>query len=409
MKKKKEYKDIKDFCKHYLGHIKIDKRLYKQLQSFRYTWATKNNDYIDFLGSKLFGVHVIKFSKQDDEHLLEDLLDLEKPMDIQKDIYNVPMMKKEYKIASNIIYQFLMYIAHKFMTSKTLPKDIREKGVREACLIMQYRMFTSLYAPRFQYPCPEHIAVAVYNKLSHSFILKKVDNWQGLFDYRVEICLNRHKVNHKQLVVFDTDNSIRLLSSVQTKLRGNVNELYGVLIDVLEKDEYHTLESSTYIGGENDLEQLKDNTVGTSVYINNVKNIVYSPNDFIDMETLKIVASTFNKIDESDINKFLHCMSDDRFIDRNELLPMIESIMLISFNYLQRTDVNIEDRKYIPKALVNIRFYWSSSKVNNKEMRDIKDKLNKLAYKCTGRKTGWFLITLVISYITYIFLRSLKK
>jgi len=49
-------------------------------------------------------------------------------------------------------------------------------------------------------------------------------------------------------------------------------------------------------------------------------------------------------------------------------------------------------------------------KINNTELYDkVKEELFDLAHRSTGRKTGWLLTSLLLSFITYTFLRSLKK
>jgi len=169
------------------------------------------------------------------------------------------------------------------------------------------------------------------------------------------------------------------------------------------------IESSTYVGGENNLEQVSEKTVGDGLYVNTLVGISQQPNDFIDDETVNIVASTFLNIPKEDILKFLKCMSDDKFIDVTLLHKTIRESLILSFSYLRRNNINIEQRETIPKALIAVRYYWASSKVKDSDIVRIKEILSKKVKVCTGRKTNWYLITLTLTYVIYIFLRSLKK
>jgi len=404
-----KYKDIKDFMAIKLKHIKINSKLTKRIRQFRYEWSAKSDDYLDFLGSNLLGVHYIRFSELDNIKLMNDTLHIEDYSILQKEIFDVPDMKKKYKVASNIIYQVLMYLAYRYLKSKDLSKDERENGIRELFLLMEYKMFTSLYSRYFIYQTPEPIAVTVYNRLSHKYLIKNLENWQELFEYRVNILLEKNSVNNKQLSNYNTLNSIALISAIQTKLRGNVKEIYVELIDVIENDDIMKIESSTYVGGEAGVEQGKEVTIGNHIYINRIKQIAQQKHDFIDNETIKIVSTLFNNVDEDLIKKFLICMTNDKFIQHDELQKIIETSMLISFAYLQRMNVNVENKETIPKALINIRFYWASSKVKNEEMNTIKGRLAVKAKECINRKTNWLLTTLALSYVIYIYLRSMKK
>lgn len=404
-----EYKDIKDFFSEKLEKVKVDKRLIKQLTDFRFKWCTKTEQHIEFLGSNLLGVHKIIFSELDKEMLLSGIFKINRIDILQDDIYKVNEMEEKFTVASNIVYQVLMYTAYRFTKSDLKLKD-KQSGIRECCLLMQYRMMSSLYnSPRFLYRVPEYIANTVYNKLSNKFLIKRLNNWQELFEYRVDKCLDKETVNFKQMNKYNTLESINLISAIQTKLRGNVNENYSVLVDVIDNDESIHEQSSTFIGGENDLVQGRERTVGYSSYINNITHTMQQPNNFIDNQTIEIVCSTINSIEEDDLRKFLNCMSDDKFNDYNKLSEIVEQAMLVSFNYLDRTGVNIEQREQLPKATINVRFYWSSSKVVNEKMAEVKKYLVEKARECTGRKTSWLLAALSIAYVLYIFLRSAKK
>jgi len=404
-----KYKDIKMFFKTNVPDLKASKSMTRQLKEFRLNWSTKSDEYIDFLGSNLLGVHKIVFSALDDDMLMIDVLNVTNRDILQKDIYNVPGVKKNFKIASNIIYQTLTYLGHLYEIDKTLTRDDKDAGIKEICLLIQYRMFSSLYYNNFKFTVPESIATTVYNNLSHKFLIKQVNSWQEAFMHRVDNCLNPKNPMYKRFVKLDTLDSIRILSGIQTKLRGQIKYIYRVLAKVTEESSAVIQESSTFTGGENNETQMKSLTGGAGRYINNIKSIALQTNDFIDIETVDIVTSLFNNIEKDTVYKFLKCISNpDKIKDTDKLLKVVEDIILISFEYLQRSDINIEKREYIPKALILIRYYFSSSKVKNETMTNIKDYLATEAKICTGKKTSWVLTTLALIYINYIFLRSLK-
>jgi len=406
----KKYRDIKDFFKKNLPHIKASESLMRKLREFRLDWSTKSDDYIDFLGSKLLGVHMIRFSDLDNDKLMVETLNIPNWRELQDEIYEVPGIEKNFKIGSDIVYQTLAYIAHLFLLDNHLNKKIKENGVREACLIMQYRMFSSLYSWYFKYSTTETIATTVYNKLSHKYLIKQLPNWQKVFEYRVENCLDKKSPNYKKLKRFNTQDAVRLVSDIQTKLREQVKQIYKILIDVLEKKEVMEVEDSTYVGGENDEEQIKDKTTGKFNYIVNIKNIVFNKNEIIDENLVKFIDRIVPNINEHILKQFIICVSETKDEkQQKEVLKIVEDILLISLDYLQRININIEKREYIPKALMAIKNYWSSSKVSLQRMKEIKEYINKLAYACTGKKTSWLLVSLTIGYITYIFGRSLKK
>jgi len=416
------YKDIKTFFKKELPNLKVDRKLIKNLRTFRLNWSTKNDEYIDFLGSKLLGLHTIRFSYLDDEKLMKDTLGIDNWKILQNKIvyrtkeknrkiveeYGVRGVEKNFKIASDIIYQTLMYIAHE----STLLKDkkLKEEGVREACLIMQYRMISSIYSWYFKYNTTEAIATTVYNKLSHKYLIKQHNNWQEVFEYRVKNCLDPKSPNYKKLHNYNTEDAIRLISDIQTKLREQVKQIYKILIEVKEKNEIIKQESSTFVGGEKNEEQVKDISSSSLNYVINIKKIIFNKNDFINKDMIKVIDKLVPNINESIMLKYLSCVSDIKDEqDQKQIYSYVETIVIKDLEYLQRINLNIEQRENIYKAISLIKNYWSSSKVKDPEMKEIKNYFNKLAFTCTGKKTSWLLVSLAIGIITYIFLMSLKK
>jgi len=416
-----KYNSIKDFFDYLLKDIKFDYDLFTQLRKFRLAWSTKNDEYISFLGSHLLGVHDISFSSIDDDNLLAiyniDDLDF-----IQNDFYKVKGVIKSHKVASNVIYNLLMYTAHRFLTNKKLKEKDRISYAAEPCLIMQYKMFTSVYNHYFKYKVSENIAESVYNRLSHKFIIKQVNSWQDVFAKRTLDCISHNGSNYKRLLRYTTDDALRVVIDIQTKIRSGIQTIYKVLIKVLEEGDIIESDQATFVGGEKEEKQIKDIETGQHKYINNLLHIAYNTNDFIDNNAVKVVDNMVSNVNKDLIIKFLKCMSDKDFIDKygkefSKILGkdikdphsyVLREIMLIDIEYLQRYDININDKTKLPKMLIMIKNYWSSSKVNNENMKKIKAYLNSLATVCTKKKTKWLITSLVIAYVTYVFLRSMK-
>ena len=337
-----------------------------------------------------------------------DTLKIPNWKELQKEIYEVPGIEKNFKVASDIIYQTLTYIAHLFFKHKD--KKLRENGVREACLIMQYRMMSSLIAWYFKFNTTEAIATTVYNKLSHKYLIKQHRNWQEVFEYRVKNCLDKKSPNYKKLDRYNTEDAIRIISDIQTKLREQVKQIYKILIDILEKNDIIQQESSTFVGGEKEEEQIKSVTSTNIDYITIIKNSIFNKNDFVIDDLIKVVDSLVPNSTFDLLKQTLNCISDtDDEKEKQKILIYAEEVIVISLDYLQRINLNIRDRKYIPKALVLIKNYWSSSKVKNPTMEEIKKYFREKSFKCTGKKTSWLLVSLSIAVVVYIFLRSLKQ
>ncbi len=417
----KRYESIKNFFEYWLKDIKFDKELYLKLRNFRLAWSTKNDEYIDFLGSHLLGVHDISFSSIDDDNLMS-IFEIDDIDTLQKDFYKVKGIIKSHKVASNVIYHILTYTTHKFLTNKKLKEKERITFASEPCLIMQYKMFTSIYNHYFRYRVNESVAETVYNKLTYKYIIKQVNSWQETFTRRALDCISPKGPNYKRLIRYTTEDAIRVVIDIQTKIRSSIKTIYTVLIKVLEEGDIIQSDQTTFVGGEKEEKQIKDIETGQHRYINNILHVAYSPNDFIDMNGVKIVDNMVSNVNSDLIVKFLKCMSNKEFIEeygnkfkkilgddiKDPHTEVLKKILLIDIEYLQRYDINISDKSKLPKMIVMIKNYWSSSKVNNEDMKKIKSFLSNMAVMCTKKKTKWLITSLVIAYVTYIFLRSMK-
>ena len=403
------YKDIKQFFKKNASHLVPSNKLTKQLKTFRLTWSTKSDEYIDFLGSNLLGVYNIKFSKIDDDLLMESTLRISNYEKLQKEIFKVKGIEKNFNIGSNIIYQTLLYLIYKYITSKDLNKEEREAGIYESCLIMQYRMFTSLHSHYFvKYNIPEYIASDVYNKLSNKFLIKKLDSWQEVFKYRTNLCLEKNTPINSKFRTLTTKDSLDALANIQTNIREQIKSIYSVLLDVLEKDDILMQDKATFIGGDDHREQLKDADINVYKTINQMKAIAVNSNDFIDRDSMLIVLSLFNKTKFDEFYAILNNMSNIEEVKIEDIENIVEQIILISYTYLNRIGINIGQRENIPKALTAIKFYWSSSKVKNDALIQVKEDVKKHILMGIKIKTKWLISSYVLAYITYVFLRSVK-
>jgi len=400
------YSNVKEFFDSYFYKIKFDKHFIKKLKLFRLRWSTKDDEYIEFLGSNLVGVHSIRFSKLDDEELMSyyGIRDIVK---FQKDFYNVEGIDKNHKIGSNVIYHTLIYTAYRFLINKELKEDEKINGIREACLILQYRMFSSLYSHYFKYSVDENTALAVYERLSHKFLIKKLGSWQEVFEYRTKDCTDKNATNRNKLINYNTKNAELIITDIQTKLRSMLLTIYNVLVEVVKEKSSIQTESSTYVGGERDEKQVSSKDT-LAKYVSVIQHVAYNPNDFIDLDLVKVIDSLFNNVNQNIILKFLACMTDEKKNDPKHYFKILELIVSISLDYLQKMNINIEDRSNITRALILIKNYWSGSKVKSKDIDTVKRYLQKKAKICTGKRTKWIISSLTIAFICYIFLRMLK-
>jgi len=416
----KKYKDVKSFFKSELS-INIDSGFLNKIRNFRLSWINKSDEYIEFLGSNLVGAHTIRFSENDDDKLANDVYDLPGFKDIQKEFYKVNDINKSFKVTSNVIYNILTYSAADAYNSNVTSKEFKEKVVKETMLIMQYKMFSSLYFRYFNYKVDNNIATTVYEHLSHKFIIKKKHSWGEVFNYRVETILDKHNPNNKRLRRFTTEDSVRIISDIQTKNRSLLIAIYGVLVQVKEEKEIIKQQDSTFIGGEANEKQVKEVNNDAFNYINKIQNIKYNKNDFIDTDIITVIDKLFPNTNKDILSTMISNVCEQKLHnklkvtikkyknDKDPYNELLKDILILSFDYLNRLNLNITEVNNLPKSILLLKNYWSSSKVNNKDMKEVKKYIYYLSMITTGRKTKWILSTTTIMFILYIYIKALKK
>ncbi len=399
---------IKEFFK--LNKITVDKKLYKKLHTFRVTWATKSEDSLNFLGGKLLGVDKFTFSLLDDDMLASDVFGYDYMDALQKDFYEVEEVNKEFKIISNLYYQTLFYIASTALRDKSLNKELKEDIVKEAVLIMEYKMFSSMYNRSFSFNVPSHIALQVYNKLNRKHLIKRYDNWNAVFVSRAEKVLVKDNLFNDRLLDYTLNHANRFISGLQVKLKSQLKIAFRVLLDVKDNDETLLIDSNTFVNADG-VKQLVDSVDGINKNIEYMISISLHKEDFIHNDIVEIMTVMFKKIKRELIYKLLIGMSDEKYVksidDHNKL---IREILILSYSYLQRINIDISDPTQLEKALVSIRYFFSSStaKSADGDLNGLREQLKKKVKLIMGIKGGWKQATLVQVYLVYVFLRNTR-
>lgn len=414
--------EVEIFFDNELKHLKFDRKLIKKLNNFRLLWSTKSDEYLDFLGSNLFGVHTIRFSAIDERNLYNLVYGIENPNEMQKRLYEVEGIEKSFNVTSNLINHLLTYTMYRFHHSDMRKRD-KKQGIIEACLIMQYRFTASIFYDYFKYTVKESIAITLYERLSHKYLIKQLGSWQAVFLHRAKSCTEKNEVNYRKLDRYTTEDAVRVISDIQTKVRRNIVNMYSELVKVIEEDNIVQQSNATFLDLEGekivaDVSNLPDKMIHT------ITLAAYNESEFLDRKINAIILNIFPNIKERNLIKFIKDITDKDMhrddkkyykllgYDKKETpdlyLKVLEDIIKLNVIYLQRMNININDLRNIGTIISLVKNYWSSGRVTDQRVKNIKRYLIIFARNTTGVKTNWFTTTLAISFILYIQIKSLK-
>ena len=246
------YSDINNFFGRY---ITVDNELMKRIKQFRMEWAIKkidsNTSNLDFLSGVTMGVQRVRFSTMDEGILFREVLRIDGPV-LQKELYRVKGINKDWAVSRNIIYQTLLYIIKE--------AEIRNYDVeliKEVYYVMAYKMITSMLSTRFKdFTLDPRIANLVVEKMSGKFILKQLGSWHKYFEYRASFILPGSKLAEKMMKKYDVELSIDILSYIQGTIKSTVNRVYSVIVEVYNSD--NTIDTNTMLKLENEEMVLSD-------------------------------------------------------------------------------------------------------------------------------------------------------
>ena len=395
---------IQDVMKAHIN-VTIDKEYYNKLNRYRLGWCNKSNDYTQFLGSNLTGVHVIRFSDYDEDKLFVDLLNVDKTT-LETELHNLKEVKKERNISSDVYYLTTIYMIYLTSISR-IPQELKNDIIEEHYYLLAYKMMSSLYTHYFKFPVEPSIAKAVYEKLSNHFIIKTEGSWQKVFEYRAKNDILPGGLWYKRLVKFDTNMAIKIANDLQGRLREILKFIYKVLIQV--KDANSKISSSSLIESDDESgESIKDNPNRSDTHIAYLTSIFNKTTDFVNDDLIYLINQFYKNVNVEHLTKTLRYMSENIELNK-EKFNVVETILLNTFEYINKKDITHEYNKHIGVILLYIKGVWSTSSVKDKDIIECKKYLNEVVKRATGIKTQWYITGIVISIAMYVFARSVYR
>lgn len=394
------YGNLKELYEAYF-HRPFDDKLYNDIKMFRINWAQKEDQYIEFLGGNTLGSQAIRFSVKDDEMLIVDTLNMD-ITSLQYDLNNTKGITKGRAAETNVIYQTLIYLMHGFTNSKLISKKNKEEALKECYYIFAYKKFSSLMFYYFKFPAEDSISKVVYEKLSNKFLIKKLNNWQEVFEYRAKDVLPGN-IHSNRLKDYDTQDAIRIILDLQTKLNDMFKNIFAVTMQVRNSNE--RIVSDSLITTIEDNEEIKSLSNNPDKYAKYVMSIIRSKSDYVKYDLVNLIASQFNKLPTKTLYEFLSIVCD---MDNKIISSLIDISVIGTIEILSSKGIYKDYNKHIVEILNITKQKFSNTKYDDKELKQLKKVLEK-EYIKHNPKSGYIASQVVTSVIMYPFIRCLYK
>lgn len=389
------YKYPEEIYKTLYPNYKYDNDLYTKLKVYRIGWTQKNDITLEWLSSNLTGVYPVRFSEQD-EMLLYDVLEMDKQT-LQPEIYDLRGLSRTMRTVTNATYFTLMYVAHKFATNRSFSQDVRIDAIKECYFIFIYKITCSLTAHYFKNNIDISKAKAINERMTNKFLIKKLGSWQAVFDYKAQDLLPG-QIHWKRLLRFNTDDVVRIISDLDTKIRDVFKNNFGVLVNVNKHNERVTDTSLIETNAE-DGDGLKAVTGRQDVVLTRVKNKLVSKVDFVDYNLIELLAKLL-RLDN--VNQVTSCILYLTEVDIKELDKYVELLLANSFSYLSTKGIvtNFQDRLY--EVITILIGYWKSSNSKEKINKDIKNVFYDYAQEKLKSRNHSLILNVSVAMIVYV-------
>lgn len=395
------------FNKH-LGNTKFDKRLAKAIYNYQIGYVNSNREYLEFYGSNLLGVHVIRFKDSDVLKLYNDVLNIDYE-ELNEDIKTVTDINQEFKISSDVFNLTIMYLIHRFMSSPLIDDRNRHRALIDCSLLFFYRTIAALISYSFKFPADPKAAQAAYSNLSNKYLIKKLGSWHKLVMYRSEQLISKKSIHYKGLLSFKDDLLIvYAINDSQGRIKDVIKNYYSELVKVVQSGERIGVTSSTYLDIEGK-ESVKEKTVSAERYVSYIQGIISDKHSFIKDDLVNIIARINTNSNVRIIRNTLNWLSDaysvaDTSKDVNEFV----SLVIIQTFYLIDNEIRPSSLRNYPMIIGQLKGLYLSSRSTDPDLMRIRELGEKLVRKASDKEYNNSLVMATrTSVILYISLRVL--
>ena len=387
-------------------NIKFNKKLAQEFYHFQIKFITKNQEYIEFFGGNLTGVHIIKFTPSDESDFF-DILETNKE-EIKYIVDKDPGINKNFVVSSDPLNLFISYCIHRSLTSNFLTDKDKKDAVLNLALILNYKFITSIMSHFFRYPIDKATAEVVYNNLSFKYLLKQKGTWSETLQYRAEEMTASNSIHYEALKSFNDDQKIvYFLNDSQGRIRDMMKNIYREFLRVKESGVDKYVKTSHVQLDEENGDSFKDYTKGIEIYKNYLFNVLQNENDYIKEELVKIILNIVQNIERANLISLLEYTVDNH-LKKNYIEEYLNTIIVYSYNQM-KNDIDIINSKDIGKFLTILKAYYQSSKNKDPDLLEIRKLGDKLVTECLDFKTRITVTSLRTAHFLYTVLRTYTK
>lgn len=395
---------IKHVFEEECGNVKIDSRLVKRISQYVNRFINKNEEHVNFFGSNLLGVYIVRYLNADRDRWFSDVLDID-DTSLSDSLLSLDVINEEFKRTSDVVNLSSIWLLYALANSTLSARD-KEKAMVDVVFMLQVKFLTSLFSHYFKFPADPEIAQATYEALSRKFGLKQYGSWRAFLIARSEEIVSRNGIHYKTFRDFNNDDDILYaITDIQGRIREVIKKMYAVLIMIRDnKGRISTTSSVVEIDGET---ILKDRNNGLTVYKRYIHGIIPDRNSFIREEVIKVITDAMHTMPPTPFRELLTYVSVN-YGQRGgeEIAELTEELLLHAFDFLSKNRKLLRGNVDIGNLVARLRALYMASKMADPSLIKAKELADSIVEKAVNSKNKAVLSSLRTGLELYIVLRA---
>jgi len=390
------------------SHMTIDRNLVRRLQTYRQSFANKNDDHVAFFGGHLMGVQDVRFTKTDRIEWFTSVMDID-DVEVQDELLQlktlVPDPKKVRYVSTDVMNLSCLWLVHAIYTS-TLSETEKHQAMVDALLVLQYKFITSILSYWFPNRADEAVAVATYARLPKKYKLKELGSWGALLVYRAEAAIAKDSPHYRNKAFQEfTDDFeiIYMVNDIQGRIKGYLKNIRDEF-EIVRRDPTAMIRTNSNTSINMDGEVIVKNKKNVyTTYRRYLDEVMSDRNSFIIPELTEIVAGIMPKLPYQNLVTVLEYVAKHSSKLRGD--PNVVKLADLTLEHLfdfvasNRATINVKDIATLLNKLCNL---YKASRANNDllmKMRDVGGEVVRKAFKTKNDSLVSSIRTAVVLYM----------
>lgn len=407
---------IKEVFDRECSHLRIDLKFFKQVCDLEARFVNKKQEHIEFFGGTLTGAHVVRFTQEDADALLIDIMQVD-DHSLTEQVYAVkdkrgnPMIVQSRHVSSDIFNISCIWLIHAIHHSPYLDDKHKQEAKIRVCTYLMFKYLTSLLAWYFKYPADPEICAATYAQLNYKFILKQTGSWGATIREFATKAVAVDGIHAKRIDRLDQDDDsaddnqvVKFLNDTQGRIRDTFKNIYAVFMET------HTQGmriSSTSALVEMDGEViLKDKVASLATYTRYIKSVVGDEHSFIRQELVDVIAKVMHTMPEKLLLSSLKWMCHNFGHTKEQVVETaLDMITEHAFDYLSANQGLLRAKGDLAGLISKLRGTYMSSRASDEKLLQVRELVEDIVYEATRSRNESVIAATRTGVMIYVVVR----